>query len=269
MTGTDSTQIKISHSNIEEKIFVPWKGKGLLIFAFVCKGVGMAFAGLRGIVWPALAFILICIALFFFPGFFRNGENQAIMVTLCGKYKGTIKVAGFFWCNPFKKFKRLELLRHVQSGPFKITDTLSTPIKIGMSAILFVVDTCKFNSNVDYVYSQPDDVLKTLAMKTPLMKTKDNEVSLRCEEINFLLQRELQTRLENTGIEVKEAGINFLATDYEQLIPSPNNNELGDILVVNREDEKEIPKINQEQKSNIEKINQMAELNQFNIKIYE
>ena len=54
--------------------------------------------GLGGMIISVCLGILLIVAL---PGFAIIRPNEAIVLTLFGKYVGTVKGEGFYWYNPF------------------------------------------------------------------------------------------------------------------------------------------------------------------------
>lgn len=145
------------------------------------KGIG-AFALGLGILWLIIGFIP-------FLGLKIVRPNEALVLTLFGKYMGTLKSAGFFFVNPFsaainpaaktrlgqsgdvdnghvRKAGRpgaegAETLEAIGSKSIslkvmtlnnsrqKVNDTLGNPVEIGIAVMWRVVDTAKAVFNVD------------------------------------------------------------------------------------------------------------------------
>src|SRR6516225_4591408 len=53
--------------------------------------------------WPLfiVGLLGIVFAIFLMPGFFTLQPNQARVLVLFGRYKGTVRESGFHWGNPF------------------------------------------------------------------------------------------------------------------------------------------------------------------------
>ena len=61
--------------------------------------------------------ILLAIDVFLiFPGFLIINPNQSMVLTLFGKYIGTVKADGFFWVNPLTTKRRLSLKANNLTG---------------------------------------------------------------------------------------------------------------------------------------------------------
>ncbi len=187
-----------------------------------------------------IAFFLSCIA------FSIVQPNQSLVLTLFGKYKGTIKEAGFYWLNPFYGKRKLSLRAcNLNPDPIKVNDSNGNPIMIGQVLVWRVKDTYKACFEIDtpdntntsnknassgaknkslmayenFVRVQSDAALRSIAGEYPYdtLDSKPDVVTLRSggEEINNHLERELSNRLEIAGIEIIEASINYLAYSPE------------------------------------------------------
>lgn len=88
----------------------PMAGIPMLVLAIVLMLVGVGLVVLlRG---PgAIALIpLLLASIFLMLGLFLINPNQSKVITLFGRYVGTVRKAGFFWTNPFT-IRRLVSLR--------------------------------------------------------------------------------------------------------------------------------------------------------------
>ncbi len=98
------------NNTVKEKILKPANGWGVLILsilAYIVAIVGIIFAAVKmtdsvGYV-PVFVILLIyaCVGWFWWLGLKVIRPNEAIVLTLFGKYVGTIKSEGFFYVNPF------------------------------------------------------------------------------------------------------------------------------------------------------------------------
>lgn len=71
---------------------------GIALFAF-----GVQREGAVSVVLAIGGAILVVLALVFINGMKVVGPNEALVLTLFGKYYGTLKHEGFFWINPFAR----------------------------------------------------------------------------------------------------------------------------------------------------------------------
>ncbi|MBQ1688739.1 MAG: SPFH domain-containing protein [Lachnospiraceae bacterium] len=191
--------------------------------------------------------------------------QEALVLTLFGEYKGTLKNEGFYFVNPFcsalnpaSKTKlaqsgdatsgsRLKIAPEgtagtidpestskkislkamtLNNGRQKINDCLGNPIEIGIAVIWKVTDTAKAVFAVDnykeYLSLQCDSALRNIVRIYPydvannVDTTGDgvaDEGSLRgsAEVVAERIRNEIQSKVENAGLEIIEARITYLA----------------------------------------------------------
>ncbi len=166
-----------------------------------------------------MAFLLAC-----FAGFIIINPNESTVLTLFGKYMGTIKTNGFYWVNPLFVKKKISLrARNFDSDPIKVNDKVGNPIMIGIVLVWKVENTYKASFEVDeyehFVRVQSEAALRKLAGHYPYDNFEDEkaEITLRTsgDEINHKLEEELRERLDIAGICVIEARINYIAYAQE------------------------------------------------------
>jgi len=181
--------------------------------------------------------------------------NEALVLTLFGKYYGTLKGEGIFFVNPFvtafnpkvsnsfgvevKKdvstdevslssatmsSKKLSLKSiTLNNERQKINDKHGNPIIIGIVVIWRVVDTAKAVFNVDnyieYLSTQCDSALRNIVRLYPYDSGNDNESekTLRSssQEISENIKTEIQNKAEIAGLEIQEARITHLSYSPE------------------------------------------------------
>lgn len=190
--------------------------------------------------------------------------NEALVLTLFGKYVGTLKGDGFYAVNPFcVAFNPAATTKLKQSGDVgstpavtlstsdgtstavaivdkkvslkvmtlnnnrqKINDCLGNPVEIGIAVMWRVVDTAKAVFNVDnykeYLSLQCDSAVRNIVRIYPydvapnVDTTGDglaDEGSLRgsSEVVVQRIKEEIQSRVQDAGIEILEARITYLA----------------------------------------------------------
>lgn len=164
-------------------------------------------------------FLLVFLAL---PGFLVNQPNEAKVLTLFGKYTGSVKDAGFYWVNPFTKKVRISLrTRNFETTKLKVNDLNGNPIEIGAIVVWKVVDTAEAMFEVDdyenYVRVQSESAVRTLASSYPYDAHNSGEAALssHAKEVAENLMQQLLERLAKAGVEVKEARISHLAYSPE------------------------------------------------------
>ena len=171
-------------------------------------------------------------------GFSMQEPNEAKVLIFFGRYVGTFRKNGFYWINPFMSVKKVSLrARNFNADPIKVNDKAGNPIMIGLVVVWRLKDTYKAIFDIDtevangntvggaaglrmnrfekFVAVQSDSALRQVAG----MYAYDNdgndsvEVTLRSgsDEVNEVLLTKLNERLEQSGLEVTEARINYLA----------------------------------------------------------
>ena len=209
-------------------------------------------------IWVALGWIVFC-------GLRTLKPQEALVLTLFGKYVGTLKEEGFYFVNPFctgfnpaaktklnqsgdvdagaKKSlviasgttdvsmempdKKISLkIMTLNNNRQKINDCLGNPVEIGIAVMWRVVDTAKAVFNVDnykeYLSLQCDSALRNIVRIYPydvapnVDTTGDgvaDEGSLRgsSEVVARRIKEEIQSKVEEAGLEIIEARITYLA----------------------------------------------------------
>ena len=230
----------------------------LSVFCFVIgiiragegSGLGIALAVIGGL----LGFV-VCPVLY--AGLKILKPNEALVLTLFGKYYGTLEGAGFYYVNPFvgainptklsateaaqkqkTKTDGAEKSTDTASGKAvslkvmtlnndrqKVNDKLGNPIEIGVVVIWRVVNAAKAVFNVDnyieFLSIQADSSLRNIVRLYPYDIWKEDEsadeMSLRgsSQEVAQKLKEELQTKVEDAGLEIVETRITHLAYSPE------------------------------------------------------
>jgi regulator of protease activity HflC (stomatin/prohibitin superfamily) len=161
---------------------------------------------------------VLIIASFGLMGLYMVEPNQAAVLSLFGKYVGTVKEQGLRWNNPFYSKKKISLrTRNFESGKLKVNDLEGSPIEIAAVVVWNVVDSAEAVYNVDdyesFVHIQSESALRAMATSYPYDQHEDGKISLRSHagEIAKHLTEEIQERLAEAGVSVVEARISHLA----------------------------------------------------------
>jgi regulator of protease activity HflC (stomatin/prohibitin superfamily) len=187
-----------------------------------------------GLLSMVLAVVLI-------PGFFTLQPNQARVLILFGRYKGTVRDSGFHWGNPFYSNGVRDGSRHnsakeegresrrslrnkvslrahnLNSDKLKVNDKRGNPIEIGAVIVWRVQDTAQALFDVEdyetYVRIQSESAIRHLASTYAYDHGEENEITLRSsvDEVSQALRQELQDRLATAGVVVEEARLTHLA----------------------------------------------------------
>lgn len=162
--------------------------------------------------------VIVILSLLGLSGLFTVQPNDAKVLTLFGKYVGTVRDQGLWWANPFYVKKRISLrIRNFETAKLKVNDNHSNPIEIGAIVVWKVVDSAEALFEVDdyahFVVMQSEAAVRALAQTYPYDAHSANEISLSTNpgEVSAALQVAVQDRLQKAGIDVIEARISHLA----------------------------------------------------------
>ena len=165
-----------------------------------------------------VALVAGLVALFALVGLYMVEPNQAAVVSLFGKYVGTVKDPGLRWNNPFYGKRKVSLrVRNFESGKLKVNELEGSPIEIAAVIVWQVLDSAEAVYNVDdyesFVHIQSESALRTMATSYPYDQHEDGQVALRSHaaEISKHLRDELAERLADAGVQVLDARISHLA----------------------------------------------------------
>lgn len=122
--------------------------------------------------WALVGVLMAIFGCFSLKGIFHVDPNAGVVLTMFGSYKGTVKVSGMQWANPF-------YTRHIVSlkaqndviSPIEANDLDGYPVDIGVLVVWQVEDTYKAlydAENYDvFVKIQTEAVVRDLAQKYP------------------------------------------------------------------------------------------------------
>src|SRR5262245_16427570 len=97
-------------------------------------GTHAAQVGSRALVAALIAALILSVffAVVLLFGLFIVNPNEARALLLFGRYRGSARVAGLFWVNPFTTKRRVSLKAHnFASKTVKVNDAIGNPIEIG------------------------------------------------------------------------------------------------------------------------------------------
>ena len=173
------------------------------------SGAGLDMAG---------AIVVFLIAMILFAGYYMVEPNQAAVLTLFGKYVGTVREQGLRFSNPFYTNRKVSLrVRNFESGRLKVNELNGSPIEIAAVIVWKVVDSAEATFNVDdyesFVQIQSEAALRSMTTRYPYDQNTEGEISLRshAQEISEHLKEQLDERLTTAGVNVIEARISHLA----------------------------------------------------------
>lgn len=180
----------------------------LLLVVYIVATVGVVFSSIRGVHYLMSACItVLCVAWIPLMGLKVLKPQEALVLTLFGKYIGTLKDNGFYFVNPFctsvnpaaktrlsqsgdvkrtavtssdmvnaaaaeSAGKRISLkIMTLNNNRQKINDCMGTPVEIGIAVTWRIVDTAKAVFNVDnykeFLSLQCDSALRNIVRLYP------------------------------------------------------------------------------------------------------
>ena len=191
-----------------------------------------------------IAVLVVCILL---AGLKIVGPNEARVFTLFGNYYGTIQKAGFFYVNPFvcsvnpvktstssitigESTAAVQVKANISTKTMtlsnekqKVNDVLGNPVIIGSVVIWNVENPTKAVFNVEnyseYLSIQCDSTIRHIARLYLYdnIETDSEEKTLRgsSQEIADIMQKDLQERVRDAGLNIQEVRITHLAYSEE------------------------------------------------------
>ncbi len=207
---------------LREKVHKPFNGLLMLLL-----GLGALLGALAGVITSAnaenglgvglWAIAMVAISLLM-AGLFTVNPNEARVLTLFGRYVGTVREAGLWYANPFYAKKRISLrVRNFETTKLKVNDNHSNPIEIGAVVVWRVVDSAEALFEVDdyqhFMQTQSEAAVRALAQSYPYDAHLVEEIALSTHpaEVAKGLQAAIQDRLDKAGVNVIEARISHLA----------------------------------------------------------
>lgn len=244
----------------EEKIIHPSSGFGMLFLTIllILVSIGGIVAAafmlegdiiVLGTILMIISIIVMCLSPILFAGLKVLHPNEALVLTLFGKYYGTIEDNGFYFVNPFctavnpassmaaisvaaaaagkstgntgtstlsKKvsLKAMTLNNEQQ----KVNDEMGNPIIIGAIVIWKVESATKAVFNVQnyktFLSIQCDSIIRNVARRYPYDTNEGgDEKSLRgsSQEVADIMKQELQEKVIDAGLKIVEVKITHLS----------------------------------------------------------
>lgn len=182
--------------------------------ALVTGGILLSSSPLQSLLGLLLLFAGLCVL----PGLYMLEPNQSAVLSLFGRYVGTVREDGLRWNNPLYHKRKLSLrVRNFESSKLKVNDLEGSPIEIAAVIVWQVADSAEAVYNVDdyesFVHIQSESALRAMATSYPYDADGAGQIALRShpQEISHHLQEQLAERLGKAGVQVIEARISHLA----------------------------------------------------------
>ncbi|MFE2148009.1 SPFH domain-containing protein, partial [Streptomyces sp. NPDC059456] len=169
-----------------------------------------AYQGLRATHWPPLAFLGI-VALLALGGLGRGKAGHAWVLTLFGRYRGTVRRTGLTWVSPLLLRRRVDVrLRHWRSEPMPAVDSGGLALRVVVQVVWQVKDTARatlaVEDHTEYLAEQVESAMARVLSQLPADAFHEDAPTLRdSEAVGGALTRMLATETEAVGIEVYSA----------------------------------------------------------------
>lgn len=214
---------------ITERVITPVSGYpaltgsllGLLAAAGAITAGGMQLGSgskASGVALMIVGPLLIVAAVVVLCGLAAVSPGQARVVQLLGRYRGTIRVQGLVWLNPFTSRPAISTrIRNHETETTKVNDADGNPIEIAAVVVWQVEDTAmamfEVDDYTDFVAIQTETAVRHIASSYPYDSHREGQLSLRdgAEEIARMLSAEIAARVAAAGVRVVESRISRLA----------------------------------------------------------
>ncbi|MFD5624495.1 SPFH domain-containing protein [Streptomyces yangpuensis] len=169
-----------------------------------------AYQGLRATHWPPLAFLGI-VALVALGGLGRARTGHAWVLTLFGRYRGTVRRTGLTWVSPLLLRRRVDVrLRHWRSEPMPAVDSGGLALQVVVQVVWQVKDTARATlavaDHTEYLAEQVESAMARVLSQLPADAFHEDAPTLRdAEAVGDALTRMLAAETEAVGIEVFSA----------------------------------------------------------------
>jgi regulator of protease activity HflC (stomatin/prohibitin superfamily) len=166
--------------------------------------------------------VLLVAGVMTLAGLYTLQPNEAAILQLFGDYKGTSRTPGLRATNPFYSRKKISLrARNLNGEKLKVNDKRGNPIEIAAVVVWHVEDSAKAAFDVDdyemFVKVQSESAVRHLASSFAYDAEEAQDVTREptllesADVVARALVRELQARLEQSGVVVEEARLTHLA----------------------------------------------------------
>jgi len=190
-----------------------------LVIGLALIGGGIALAAAEKTTaakWTAAG--LLVIGVLALSGLTAVSPGQARVLSLFGRYTGSVRSTGLRFVNPFTKRRRVSTrIRNHETAILKVNDADGNPIDMAAVVVWQVADTAQAVYAVDdfvkFVAIQTETAVRHIAGNYPYDARHDERLSLRqnAEEITSKLSEEISDRVVAAGVHVIESRITRLS----------------------------------------------------------
>lgn len=189
----------------------------LILLAAAAVLVGVAAGGGAALAAGIVAGVLLALAgLVVAAGLTPVAPNEARVLQLLGRYKGTVRHDGLRWVNPLTERRKVSTrIRNHETGHAKVNDLDGNPIEISAVVVWQVADTARAVFEVDdfveFVAFQTEAAVRHIAGSFPYDAHDRTSLRDNADEITAQLSDELAQRVASAGVDIIESRITRLA----------------------------------------------------------
>ncbi|MFG2496761.1 SPFH domain-containing protein [Streptomyces sp. NPDC048441] len=169
-----------------------------------------AYAGLGLAQWASLAGSG-ALALFGFGGLARGRVGKAWVLTLFGRYRGSVRRTGLMWVNPLLLRRRVDVrLRHWRSEPMPAVDRGGVALRVVVLVVWRVKDAARATLGVadhqEYLRECVEAATARVLSRLPADAFHDDTPTLRdADAVGDMLTRMVAAEVDPVGIEIFSA----------------------------------------------------------------
>ncbi|MCX4664057.1 SPFH domain-containing protein [Streptomyces uncialis] len=175
------------------------------------SGITAAGAVPLGIGHWALLAVTGTLALFGFGGLARGRVGQAWVLTLFGRYRGSVRRTGLVWVNPLLLRRRVDVrLRHWRSEPMPAVDAHGVALRVVVLVVWRIRDSAKATLTVEdhqeYLRECVEAAMARVLSQLPADAFHEDAPTLRnAEAVGDALTRRIAADTRPVGLEVFSA----------------------------------------------------------------
>ncbi len=203
---------------VQERPYPSWPGYAVLIGAIVGYIVSIALFSTKNLiaVWFGVAIVLV--ATLGVIGLTAIKPGEVRVVQLFGGYRGTVRITGLRWVNPFAVRRKVSIrIRNKETPTVKVNDADGNPIEIAAVVVWQVRDSAQATYSVEdfvvFVDTQSESALRHVANSHSYDNSGGETLSLRdhTDEVGGQLAGEIAARVVPAGVDIIEARITRLS----------------------------------------------------------
>ncbi|OHX67817.1 SPFH domain-containing protein [Flammeovirga pacifica] len=198
---------------MKDKVLKGFSGYFMIILQAILFGLAGYVLSLPNL--GAVSMLILFIDLVLLRGYFTVSSNEAALINLLGKYKGTINKAGFYWSHPFRKIIKVNLKDNVQHiGPWSTFAKDGAELELNVECRWQIKDAAKAYYEMSNINETVNSIAKekaqTLVEMYPYENTNGVSLRLHSNEINSALMSSLKVQLAEYGILLQSVRFNSI-----------------------------------------------------------